>query len=240
MFITIKFRTFAFLFSIALIIYFGFLALFLYINAEAEEAISISSQPTRILIIDPGHGGLDGGAVAADGTIESGVNLDIALKMRDLAAFLGCNVVMTRESEELSYTDENAGIAAKKISDQKERLKLINSLENAELISIHQNTYPSEKVHGAQVFYKNTDASRILAENIQSILNSKLITSGRRVAAPISDSIYLMRNADCTAVLVECGFLSNPDECAKLNNDNYKTKLAMIIMSAWLEDRDEK
>ena len=240
MFITIKLRDLLKIVLIAIILFSVFQVLFVFINSEAEEtAVLLNTNAHKVLIIDPGHGGLDGGAVAEDGTVESAVNLDIALKMRDIAVFLGSDVVMTRESEELSYPDEDASIASKKISDQKERVKLINSRPNAELISIHQNTYPSNKVHGAQVFYKNTEESKVLAEKIQFLLNSKLITKGRRVAAPIPDSIYLMKNANCTAVLIECGFLSNPQECEKLKDNDYKTKLAMIITTAWLEDRNE-
>jgi N-acetylmuramoyl-L-alanine amidase len=207
---------------------------------RGKQASAPVYSPARVLILDAGHGGLDGGAVGADGTIESSVNLGITIKLRDLALLLGQKVVMTRSGEDIAYPDESASIAAKKAADQKARVALIGEYTNAELISIHQNFYPAPSVRGAQVFYRSTRESQMLAETIQERLNSCLMQEKRRVAAPIADTIYLMKNVDCPAVLVECGFLSNPDECALLADEKYQTKLAMTIFSAWLDSRGEQ
>ncbi len=189
------------------------------------------------LIIDAGHGGLDGGAVGIDGTVESMVNLDIATKLHQLAGLFGYESIMTRESEQLQYPEDAVSIAAKKAADQRARVELIRSCPGTCMISIHQNTYPAPSVHGAQVFYRKTAESQALAERIQSDLNLKLLENGRRLAAPISEDIFLMKSIDCTAVLIECGFLSNPAECAKLADADYRTKLALTVFSAWTTER---
>ena len=234
MFLVIRMKNFLYLFAfVSCLSLCAALAVYNPDQVVAAEQ-NVLPAPKNVLIIDPGHGGLDGGAVGIDGTIESTINLDIGLKMRDLALLFGKNAVMTRDSEQLAYPDENAGIAAKKISDQKARVGLINSFDGAQLISIHQNTYTSPNIHGAQVFFRRDDKSKAMAEKIQAALNSKLISSGRRVASPVSEDIYIMKNINCPAVLVECGFLSNADECARLGDSTYRTKLAMTIFSAWL------
>ncbi|MGE4353549.1 MAG: N-acetylmuramoyl-L-alanine amidase [Oscillospiraceae bacterium] len=234
MFITIKWRSFvgaaaAFTAVCVLLTILGTIRTYRPVVTGTAAAV-----PGRVLIVDPGHGGLDGGAVGKNGTIESGINLDIGLKLRDLALLCGENVIMTRETENIDYPDPDASIGSKKKSEQKQRVALINSIPNATLISIHQNSFKAASSHGAQVFFRDTQESRTLAETLQSFLNNQLVPNSRRVAAPISDDIYLMRSIDCTAVLVECGFLSNPDECKLLNSESYRTKLALVLLSAWL------
>lgn len=202
---------------------------------DGEPAAAVSAPAAGpVLVIDPGHGGLDGGAVGAGGTVESTVNLDVALKLEALVRFCGGNAVLTRESEELDYPDESASIAAKKAADQHQRLELINSTPGAVLLSIHQNKYTSPQPRGPQAFFGDEPGSSELAELIQDKMNSAL-TGGRRVAAPASDDIYLMRSAQCPAVLIECGFLSNPEECALLANGEYRTKISLCLLSAWME-----
>ena len=183
------------------------------------------------MILDPGHGGLDGGASAADGTTESALNLSIALRAAQLARLFGLPVLLTRESETLQYPDDSATIHAKKVWDQKQRVSLIRSTSNAVLISIHQNFYPDSRPHGAQVLYAAGEGSRMLGELSQH----QLVTLLDPVAAPISDRIYLMREIDCPAILVECGFLSNPEEAARLQDPKHQNKLALALLSSYLE-----
>lgn len=187
-----------------------------------------------VLIIDAGHGGLDGGAVAPDGTAESGINLDIALRLRDMCSLFGVETVMTRTGEDIGYPDAAKTVSQKKAWDQKRRAELINSTPDAVLISIHQNKYPDPRPHGAQVLYGKEDGSRELGECMHEMLRVSLDPENRRVAAPIQNNIYLMRMAKCPAVLVECGFLSNPDEAALLESGEYRTKLAMVLLAAFL------
>lgn len=201
--------------------------------AEACSAVPGDTN-TGVLIIDPGHGGADGGAVAADGTNESTINLDIALRLDALARFFGQHTILTRDSNDLPYPESEDSIAKKKRWDQHRRLELINSNESAVLISIHQNKYPDPRPYGPQVLYSHSSDSEKLGVKCHELLNTCLSPENRRLAIPASDDIYLMKNAKCTAILVECGFLSNPHELCKLQDNTYQKKLAAILLSAYL------
>ena len=194
---------------------------------------SISAYPT--LVIDAGHGGADGGASAADGTVESLINLQIALRMEQLAKLFGAPAVMTRTGETLDYPPEAATIRQKKNWDQKTRIALINATENAVLISVHQNTYPDARPSGSQVLYSKTAGSSEFAEIAHANLIGALNPENRRVAAPISNRIYLLKSVSCPEILVECGFLSNPAEAAKLGTGEYQTELAAALIGSYLQ-----
>ena len=199
-------------------------------------AVTPAGAETRpMLIIDPGHGGADGGASAQNGLLESDVNLAISLRLNALARLCGVETVMTRETAGIDYPPEADTIAAKKRYDQKARVALINSYPQGVLISIHQNFYPDKRPTGAQVLYGHTpesaDFGTLLHGNLVSVLNPE----NRRVAAPISEKIFLMRSVECTAVLVECGFLSNPDEAEKLASDDYQKQLSVVLLGSYLQ-----
>ena len=201
-----------------------------------EKVTPISAEPSvPILIIDAGHGGADGGAVAANGTKESDVNLDIAKKLEALAVFWGVETVMTRESDTIDYPPEAATLAAMKKADQNDRLAKINAVPGAILICIHQNYYPAASPWGIQVFFGAVDGSDRLADRMQENLTSQLCPNNRRSAERIDEGIYLMRKAQCRAVLVECGFLSNPEELGKLETPAYRTQLAVVMLASYLQ-----
>jgi len=185
------------------------------------------------VIIDPGHGGEDGGAVSLSGMKESEVNLDIALRTRLIMSMFGVTVTMTRDTENINYPSEAVTVRAKKVADQKARLDLIKSLDNAVLISIHQNYYTSAKPFGAEALYAPTAGSENFAINMQEILISALNENNYRKASKIPENIFLMNNISCPAVLVECGFLSNPAEDALLKTDEYKLKIAAAVASGY-------
>lgn len=195
----------------------------------AESALS---QHSSVLVLDPGHGGADGGAVAGDGTKESELNLQVAKKAEAICIFLGIECVLTRSSEELQYPDSASTIREKKLSDQKGRVALINSIPSGVLISIHQNIYPAVEPKGAQALYGAVDGSCRLAEYIVRNTELALGKDSARGSTKISDDIYLMKKAECPAVLLECGFLSNPEELLLLKNEDYQRRLAAIIVSA--------
>ena len=207
----------------------------LYCKSRPAVAAAGFSGCGHVLVIDPGHGGLDGGAVSAAGQAESAVNLAVSLKMRDLARLLGTEPVMTRTSEALDYPDESASIHEKKVWDQKARVEMINSTENAVLISVHQNMFPDPRPSGTEVLYGKTEGSDLLATLTQNNLVKFLCPENRRVAAPISEKIYLFKNVRCPAILVECGFLSNPAEAELLNSDVYRTELALILTASYFQ-----
>lgn len=198
-------------------------------------AWNLSEQPAvRTVVVDPGHGGEDGGAVSASGVLESGLNLEISLKLRDLLRFLGIPVVMTREEDISIHNPESETASEKKVSDLRNRVRLVNDTPNAVLVSIHQNMFPEAQYFGAQVFYAGTGGSQALAEQLQGLFDTELDPTNHR-QAKASLTVYLMKNIHCPGVLVECGFLSNPEEAQRLQTPDYQKKLAAVI-AAGLQD----
>lgn len=179
------------------------------------------------IVIDPGHGGEDGGAVSCSGLSESVYNLEISLKLNDLLNLLGYSTKMIRVSDISVYT-KGETLSQKKVSDLKERVQLINETENSLLLSIHQNHYPDDRYSGGQIFYAKTNGSAELAKHMQATFISALNPGSKRQAKQ-SSGIYLMEHIRCPGVLIECGFLSNPAEEAKLRNPEYQKKLCSVI-----------
>lgn len=182
------------------------------------------------LVIDAGHGGEDGGATSCTGVLESQINLEISLRLNDLFHLLGYETVMIRTTDTAVYTQGDT-IAQKKISDLKQRVKLVNETENALLISIHQNQFQESKYSGAQVFYAGNADSQALAKEVQSMLVQTLNPGSNRKSKP-SSGVYLMEHIQHPGILVECGFLSNPGEEAKLRTPEYQQKLCCVIAAA--------
>lgn len=182
------------------------------------------------IVIDAGHGGVDGGATSCTGVLESQINLEIALRLDDLMHLVGYDTVMIRKTDTSVYT-QGQTIAAQKVSDLKERVRIVNQTENAILISIHQNTFSDSRYGGAQVFYAKDEDSRKLANQMQNDLIRYLNPESHRKPKKAS-GIYLMDHIDRTGVLVECGFLSNPEEEAKLRSEAYQKKLCCVIVSS--------
>jgi N-acetylmuramoyl-L-alanine amidase len=203
---------------------------------QATQQTATLTAPTRgapKLIIDAGHGGADGGAVSLSGVKESEINLKIAVKLDQIAGFLGHSAIMTRSSEEISYSSNADTIHRKKSEDQRNRIALINSVPGAYLISIHQNKYTDGGPSGAECLYAPTGGSKEIAEHIQALLVREIDSSNRRAAKRIPKSIYLMNHVNCPAVLIECGFLSNAREEALLTSDGYQLKMAAAIAAGF-------
>ncbi len=223
-----KFRKFA---SVVLF-YVLIVGIFLTVTYWSSRATSVIAQRIPLerkntVIIDAGHGGVDGGATSCSGKLESAYNLEIALRLNDLMHLLGIHTKMVRTSDISVYT-QGETIAAKKISDLKKRVKIVNETENAVLVSIHQNTFSDSKYSGAQVFYSPKGEGQALAEQLQSVLIQTLNPGSLR-RSKRADGVYLMEHIEKTGVLVECGFLSNPEEDAKLRSDAYQKQLACVI-----------
>lgn len=191
-----------------------------------------------VLVIDAGHGGADGGAVSLSGVLESEINLDIALRMAALSDFIGIEYTMTRESNDISYPDSAKSIAKKKVFDQKHRVEQINKTSNAVLLSIHQNCYPHKSPFGPQSFYSKIGGSDSLAELVQNSMNNALCPGNRRIAMPVAKDVFLFKSVNCPAVLVECGFVSNPTESKLLDTETYRLKIAAVITCAYLQYLD--
>ena len=203
----------------------------------SRTAPAFSDNNPVTVVIDAGHGGEDGGASSKSGVLESTINLEIAGITNDLLRFAGVRTAMVRTQDVSVYT-EGGSIQQKKVSDLKNRVKLVESTPNALLLSIHQNFFTEGKYHGAQVFYAKTPGSQQLAEQLQSNLALGLEPDNHRQCKK-SDGVYLMEHIDCTGVLVECGFLSNYEEEQRLLQPEYQKKLAAVIagtLSVWLSE----
>lgn len=205
------------------------------IATAGSGAVTVAAQNKPVarahcIVIDAGHGGIDGGATSCSGVLESKLNLDIALRLNDLFRFLGYDTVMIRTTDESVYT-EGKTIAAQKVSDLKERVRITNETRGAILISIHQNTFSDSRYHGAQVFYPPTENSDRLAKQIQTHLVTCLDPSSNRKSKK-ADHVYFMQHIRCPGVLVECGFISNPEEEAKLRNSEYQKRLSSVIAAS--------
>lgn len=202
------------------------------VGNHAVTVISENAPVTnrKCIVIDPGHGGEDGGAVSCTGIFESRLNLEIALRLNDLMHLLGIDTVMIRTTDRSVYTQGNT-LASKKVSDLKERVRITNETENAILVSIHQNQFAESRYSGAQVFYAPTNDSNTLAKEIQTSFKNT-INPGSSRDIKKADGVYLMQHIQCTGVLVECGFLSNPVEEAKLRSAEYQQKICCVIASA--------
>ena len=198
-------------------------------GSQAVTTLGESAPVARehTIIIDAGHGGIDGGATSCTGILESTINLQIALRLDDLMHFLGYQTYMIRTTDTSIYTQGNT-IAAQKVSDLKERVRIVNETEDAILISIHQNTFSDSRYGGAQGFYPKTDGSKELASAMQGALITIANPDSKRVCKK-ADGVYLMEHIEQTGILIECGFLSNPEEEALLRSDDYQKKLCGII-----------
>lgn len=197
-----------------------------------NKAVTVLSEQAPVhdcktVIIDAGHGGEDGGATSYTGTLESQINLQIALRLDDLMHLLGIRTVMIRNSD-FSVSTGGDSIAARKVSDLKERVRIINETEDAIMLSIHQNHFTDSRYRGAQVFYAPTKNSETIAKELQTALIQTVNTGSNRQIKK-ADGIYLMQHIKCPGVLVECGFLSNPTEEANLKSDTYQKKLCCVI-----------
>ena len=198
--------------------------------ASSSVTVLKESEPVQnrtVIIIDAGHGGIDGGATSCTGIPESHINLQISLRLNDLVQLLGFETKMIRKTDTSVYTEGNT-IAAQKVSDLKQRVKLVNETKNAVLVSVHQNTFLDSRYSGAQVFYANDDTSRELAKVMQADLISNLNPGSKRQCKS-SDGIYLMQNIQRPGVLIECGFLSNPEEEANLLTAEYQKQIASVV-----------
>ena len=200
-----------------------------------ETSVSVSAGKT-VWVIDAGHGGEDGGAVAVDGSKESDMNLAIARRLDALLVLLGEETRMTR-TEDISIHDGSAStLREKKRSDLENRVELVNSTQGALLVSIHQNSLPSSKrTQGAQVFYGKKEGSAELANTVQRALNQTVNAGNEKTKKAIDASIFLMKNVTAPAILIECGFLSNESETALLKSGEYQQKLAVVIASGLLQ-----
>lgn len=185
-----------------------------------------------VVLIDPGHGGFDGGAVADDGTTEKHINLAISLFLHDMLYVCGVPVEMTRETDVGLEDDSAATVRDKKVSDMRNRLEMYRSA--SVVISIHQNHFSVPKYNGTQLFYStNHSDSAVLAQCVKDAVVGWIQPENTREMKSATDGIYLLYHATSPTVLVECGFLSNPEERDKLKTPAYQQQMAFAIMAGY-------
>ena len=200
------------------------------INNSASVFTMAKVSPKRVIIIDAGHGGFDGGAIAHDGTVEKDINLNISLILTEFLKSAGYEVITTRSTD--TGTDDNSSdsISKRKTSDLRNRLNIMNNNPDAIFVSVHLNKFTSSTANGAQVFYsKNNTLSASLGQSIQSEFKKLLQPNNDRVIKMGTSSTYLLHKANIPAVIVECGFLSNLEELKKLKDPDYQSQIAFCI-----------
>jgi N-acetylmuramoyl-L-alanine amidase len=203
---------------------------FVFVRAITQKS---AIQDKQTIIIDPGHGGEDGGAVGAGGIVEKDINLEISLKLEELSKIFGLETIMTRDVDKAIYEKKAKLLRQKKRSDLRNRLNIVkqNSDDKTILVSIHQNKFTDSKYWGAQIFYSEKNpSSETLAKSVRESIVSKIQPENEREIKPATSKIFLLNNSEIPAITVECGFLSNEEEAKKLDNDNYQTQMAMSIM----------
>ena len=222
------------IFSIAFSLTALLLCALFYSKFYKEDDQTLKNVNKPVIVIDAGHGGEDGGAISANGIKEKDLNLDIALTVGDILKSSGYNIIMTRSEDKMLYTEYEKGTL--KMQDLRKRLEIANTNENVIFLSIHMNKFSQSKYSGAQVFYsRNKDDSKVLADTIQKNIKSNLQIDNNRETKSAGSNIYLLNNIKQTAVLVECGFLSNEEECALLCTDKYQKELSLVISSSVIE-----
>ncbi len=197
----------------------------------AEEVTPTVVLPVtnKVIVLDPGHGGPDPGAIGKSGIFEKDINLDIVLKLQGFLEQSGCITQLTRAIDESIHDKDKNSIRRKKNSDLKNRKNIIDTSQANAYISIHLNSFPEEQYKGVQSFYpRDSEDSKRLAKSIQKELKSTLQINDNREALPIGD-VYLMKDTKIPSVIVECGFLSNPEEEKNLSTEEYRKKIAWGI-----------
>ena len=214
----------------------GLAALLLVSHPAAVKAYVPARFAECTLVIDAGHGGEDGGAVSVSGVSESDLNLAVAKRLDAILGFCGVPSVMLRSEDVMLSDPGGKTMRDRKVSDLHNRVKAVEQIADAVLISVHQNSFTDSKFSGAQVFYAPTPDSQGFAERTQELLRATLSPGNNRQAKLIPQTVYLMNHINCKAILVECGFLTNPEEDRLLQTPDYQLKLAATLAGAYLQE----
>ena len=200
------------------------------INSGSGKQVLSDHESRPIVIIDAGHGGEDGGAIGVNGAFEKDINLSIARKIEAVLTSKGIKCVLTRDEDILLYDRTQDYQGRKKLLDMQARKKIAESYENAIFVSIHQNSFPQSKYSGFQAYYSPNDTRSLeLVTLIERSVKNNLQPNNNRASKVSNGNIYLLDNISCPAVLLECGFLSNPEECSLLCTEDYQNKLCEVI-----------
>lgn len=219
---------------VALTLVFSYLVVY-YAFDRVQLAVPTSTTPKNdvVIVLDAGHGGMDGGCSSADGVPEKVINLNILLSLRDMFELAGYEVYVTRDTDKSIHDDGIEGIANQKSSDMDNRLALFNEHSNAICLSIHQNQFTDPKYSGAQMFYASTNSeSQYIAQTLQNKFVEYLQPENKREIKLCGKELFLCHYCENPTVMVECGFLSNADEANLLKTEEYQSKVAFTIFAA--------
>ena len=194
-------------------------------------AVPAFARDDRVLVIDAGHGGIDGGAIGVDGSKESDINLAIARKLFAVSVFTGKRALMTR-ADDCSQTEN---IRYSEHQELEYRADIVNAEADPVLISIHQNCYPTAQPSGAYVIYSANGKSEKLGNIFQTNITSALEPDSRHVAQRDNNRLFVLENVSCPAVLVECGFVSNHFDIGRLTDSGYQTALAAVMLASYIQ-----
>lgn len=219
-------------------------ALFCMVNRwgkEQSREAEATATPKYTIVIDAGHGGEDGGTQSAQGVFEKNLNLDIAMKLKDLLEAAGVHVIMTRTEDVLLY-DRNVDFhGRKKVLDLAARLAAGEKANPDLFLSIHMNSFPDSRYSGLQVWYSpNEQSSKAYAEAVQDLVVETLQPQNTRRVKAAGSNIFLLDRLTCPAILVECGFLSNPEEAEKLASAEYRDEMVFILAAAILSSLEKE
>lgn len=222
-------------FFVCLIAFTAFLA------GQTVAVSNIKPQIRPVIIIDAGHGGEDGGTQSADGVLEKDINLAISQKLQKILTRYGFETVMIRDRDRMIYDEGSNTVRMRKSSDLHNRMDIMKNHPGCIFLSIHQNHFGESKYNGAQVFYcKAQSGSESLADCIQKSIVSSLQKENTRQIKPCDSSVFLIHNAVSTAVMVECGFLSNAEEAERLSDNTYQYEMALAIAKGLVNYVDTK
>lgn len=197
-------------------------------GAGAAET-SATAEEKQVIVLDAGHGGLDSGCVAVNGAYEKDINLDIVKDLGTLLTLNGYKVVYTREDDISIHDNGVEGIRNQKISDMENRLEIVKSYPDSVFISVHQNLYTEPEYFGAQMFYTTNNSGNFRLARIMQGLFAELQPGNDREVKLIDNGLYLFKNTEQPALLIECGFLSNPNDAENLSSADYRRKVAFTI-----------
>lgn len=206
-------------------------------NHAAEVSAAASRQ--QVIVLDAGHGGLDSGCVAVNGAYEKDINLSIVKYLGEMLSFSGYKVIYTRSEDRSIHDDGIEGIRNQKISDMENRLKIVNQYPDSVFLSVHQNLYTESEYFGAQMFYTTNNSGNFRLASIMQELFAELQPNNDRSAKLIDNGLYLFKETKQPALLIECGFLSNPSDAANLSSSEYQKKVAFTIcrgLTQYLEE----
>lgn len=213
------------------------LFVFVFQVASSKQTVQTVSLPVsnKVIVLDAGHGKPDEGAQSSNGTTEAETNLKITLKVQSLLEQSGATVVLTRSDENAIYDLDKTTLKQKKISDIHNRVKIGNESSADIFVSIHLNKISQQQYYGWQCFYKqNDEKSTALAKSLQENLNDSIQKENKRVSMKL-DSVYIIKHVEIPISIVECGFLSNPEEETQLLSDDYQNRLAWGIYNGIMD-----